>query len=254
MYIIIIILLWTVWKRLTRKSTIQRISLGLMSSFKSLLAIRCGCMVLKAEEKSMKRIRTNETWFFKMCICIVQKSECCVFSASVVTCMHTGTGVNGASWVGGGWYVQNTSLQEMSEQSDDNHLNKKDFVVSWIGQTTEVFQVKGTVFSFRDHVKNWLKTTESWEAHNFKSLPHNYVVRTNSFPGVKLNKKTKKCPQWSWHQSQNLQHHPPPFPVVLIWSGLVQFWSLECQISSKSNSVHLHALFVYHLACLNCLI
>ena len=54
-------------------------------------------MVLKAEEKSMKRIRTNETWFFKMCICIVQKSECCVFSASVVTCMHTGTGVNGAS-------------------------------------------------------------------------------------------------------------------------------------------------------------
>ena len=108
--------------------------------------------------------------------------------------MHTGTGVNGASWVGGGWYVQNTSLQEMSEQSDDNHLNKKDFVVSWIGQTTEVFQVKGTVFSFRDHVKNWLKTTESWEAHNFKSLPHNYVVRTNSFPSVKLNKKNKKMP------------------------------------------------------------
>ena len=43
-------------------------------------------MVLKAEEKSMKRIRTNEPGFlfFKMSICIVQKSECCGFGASVV--------------------------------------------------------------------------------------------------------------------------------------------------------------------------
>ena len=33
----------TVWEWLTKKSTIQRISLGLTSSFKSLLAMRCGC-------------------------------------------------------------------------------------------------------------------------------------------------------------------------------------------------------------------
>ena len=42
-------------------------------------------------------------------------------------CMQTGVGLNGASyvsWVGGGWYVQNTSLQQTSEQSDNNSLNK----------------------------------------------------------------------------------------------------------------------------------
>ena len=37
----------TVWERLTRKSTMQRISLGLTSSIESLLAMRCGCMTLK---------------------------------------------------------------------------------------------------------------------------------------------------------------------------------------------------------------
>ena len=31
--------------------------------FRNLLAMRCGCMVLKAEEKSMKTIRTNEPGF-----------------------------------------------------------------------------------------------------------------------------------------------------------------------------------------------
>ena len=51
----------------------QRISLGLMSSFKSLLAMRCGCMVLKAGEKLMNRIQTNEP-----------AKECQVFGASVV--------------------------------------------------------------------------------------------------------------------------------------------------------------------------
>ena len=73
--------------QLTRKSTIQRINLGLTSSFKSLLAMSCGCMALKAEEKSMKRIRTNEPCFSRFTIAqtgIVQKSECCVFGASVV--------------------------------------------------------------------------------------------------------------------------------------------------------------------------
>ena len=36
-----------------------------------------------------------------------------------------------------------------SKQSDDNNLNKKG-----TGQITEVFQVKGKVFSFRVHVNN----------------------------------------------------------------------------------------------------
>ena len=63
--------------------------LGLTSRFKSLLAVRCGCMALKAEEKSTKRIRTNEPVFCLFVfqdeyICLVQKSECCVFGASVV--------------------------------------------------------------------------------------------------------------------------------------------------------------------------
>ena len=38
-------------------------SLGLTLSFKSLHTMRCGCMVLKAEEKSVKRIQTNEPGF-----------------------------------------------------------------------------------------------------------------------------------------------------------------------------------------------
>ena len=61
----------------------------------------------------------------------------------------------------------------MSKQSDDNPLNKdfggfcflyffsSSFFSSFFflllfltGQITEVFQVKGTVFSFRDHVNN----------------------------------------------------------------------------------------------------
>ena len=46
-------------------------------------------------------------------------------------------------------FIQNTSLQ-----LDNNHLNKKDFVFFGTGQNIEVFQVKGSVFSFRDHVKN----------------------------------------------------------------------------------------------------
>ena len=41
-------------------------------------------MVLKEEEKSSKRLQTNESVFFKVSICIVQKSECCVFGTSVV--------------------------------------------------------------------------------------------------------------------------------------------------------------------------
>ena len=68
-------------EQLTRKSTIQRVSFGLTLSFKSLLAIRCGCMVMKAEEKLMKIIWTNEPVFLR---CIVRKSECCIFGASVV--------------------------------------------------------------------------------------------------------------------------------------------------------------------------
>ena len=42
-----------------------------------------------------------------MSICIVQKSECCIFCCA---CMQTGMSLNGAlpvSWVGGGWYIQN---------------------------------------------------------------------------------------------------------------------------------------------------
>ena len=62
----------------------------------------------------------------------------------------------------------------MTEQSDDNHLNKKDFFFFffllfflWVGgggggggmtgQITDVFQVKGkknNLFFFRDHMKN----------------------------------------------------------------------------------------------------
>ena len=43
----------TNWLRtVDKKLTIQRISLGLTLSFRSLLAMKCGCMVLKAEEKS----------------------------------------------------------------------------------------------------------------------------------------------------------------------------------------------------------
>ena len=80
---------------MTRKSTIQRISLGLTSGFKGLLAKRCGYMALKAEEKSMKRIRTNN-WFF---IYIVQKSEFCIISASVVLVTQTGMGLTGTSCV-----------------------------------------------------------------------------------------------------------------------------------------------------------
>ena len=52
-------------EQLTRKSTIQRVSFGLTLSFKSLLAIRCGCMVMKAEEKLMKIIWTNEPVFLR---------------------------------------------------------------------------------------------------------------------------------------------------------------------------------------------
>ena len=47
-------------------------------------------------------------------------------------------------------------LSEMSEQSDNNRLNKKDFVliVFGTGHIAKVFQVKGIVFPFRDHVNN----------------------------------------------------------------------------------------------------
>ena len=71
------------WEWLTRKLTIQRIGLGLTLIFKSLLAMRCGCMVLKAEEKLMKRIRTDEPVFFQDEYMPCAK-ECCVFGASVV--------------------------------------------------------------------------------------------------------------------------------------------------------------------------
>ena len=40
------------------------------------------------------------------------------------------------------------------EQSDVNRLNKKDLIFFGTGQITEVFQVKGTVLSFKDHVHN----------------------------------------------------------------------------------------------------
>ena len=43
--------------------TIQRISLGLMLSFKTVLAMRCDCMALKTKEKSVNRIRTNKPIF-----------------------------------------------------------------------------------------------------------------------------------------------------------------------------------------------
>ena len=92
----------------------QRISLGLSSSFESLLAMRCGCMVLKAEEKFDEENTDKITFFFsilfsfclfvfvcfvfQLSICVVQKSVlrlrrfCCV-------CMQTGMGLNGASCV-----------------------------------------------------------------------------------------------------------------------------------------------------------
>ena len=38
-----------------KKSTILRISLGLMLSFKSVHAMRCGCMVLKAKKEKEKK-------------------------------------------------------------------------------------------------------------------------------------------------------------------------------------------------------
>ena len=64
-------------------------------------------MILKAEEKSMQRIRTNEPAFSRctaqksecaLSRCTVQKSECCVFGASVVL-VQTGMGLNWASCV-----------------------------------------------------------------------------------------------------------------------------------------------------------
>ena len=62
----------------------QRISLGLMSSFKCLLAIRCGCLVLKAGEKLMNRIQTNEP------------AKECVRSLVLLSCLYT-------NWYGSKW-------------------------------------------------------------------------------------------------------------------------------------------------------
>ena len=84
----------TLWEWLTRKSTIQRISLGLTSSFKSLLAMRCGCMVLTAEKKVDEENSDKWTCFFKMNICIVH----CV--ASSVLLLPTKLYAN---WYGSKW-------------------------------------------------------------------------------------------------------------------------------------------------------
>ena len=74
----------------------------------------------------------------------------------------------------------------MSKQSNDNHLNKKDlfflFFLVVVEQITEVFQVKGTVFSFRDHVNS--------RQHNFKSSTD--VVGTNCF--LNLNRDRNMLP------------------------------------------------------------
>ena len=99
----------TLWEWLTRKSTIQRISLGLTSSFKSLLAMRCR-MVSKAEENLLKRIRTNEPVFWRWVYMHCAKEWVLHLQCFCCACMWTGMGLNGAScvsWVGEGWYIQN---------------------------------------------------------------------------------------------------------------------------------------------------
>ena len=115
---------WTVWEWLTRKSTMQRINLGLTLSFKNLLAMRCGCMVLKVEEKLMKRIWTNEPvfsrWVYALCTIVS------VGSSVLLLCLYT-------NWYGSKWgFVFHELVEDDTFKTlHHNRFNQEGFHFFW---------------------------------------------------------------------------------------------------------------------------
>ena len=67
-----------------------------MSSFKGLLAMRCGCVVLKAEEKLIKRIRTNKPVFSRWVYIYALCKRVSVAFLVLLLCLW-------ANWYGSTW-------------------------------------------------------------------------------------------------------------------------------------------------------
>ena len=74
----------------------QRISLGLTSSFESSLAMRCGCMVLKAEEKFDEENTDRITCCFFFQDEYMRCAKECVASSAFLLCLY-------ANWYGSKW-------------------------------------------------------------------------------------------------------------------------------------------------------
>ena len=85
------------------------------------------------------------------------------------------------------------------------------------GHITEVFQVKGTMFSSRDHMNNWLKATESWEVHDFKSLPQ--ILSGPSVVAWLRVLSSQSCDPHLSHLSGNLKQQ------LICWLILIINWT-----------------------------
>ena len=152
---------------------IQRISLVQTQRLRSLRARRWGWIVLKAEEKSMKRILTKEPGAFKWVYALCKS----VSVASSVDLFALYANYSGSSaclvWV---CMVLSTNRSKhfitigvkATGQKSFNSFGVRDFGT---GGMIEVFQSDGTTQSLKDHENNMLKMYDNWSTQFLSNFP-----------------------------------------------------------------------------------